>query len=41
VAARNGHVLMNNCYANYGTTNARERAALLTDEAGARPAPPD
>lgn len=23
------HVLMNNCYANYGTTNAREIAALL------------
>lgn len=23
------HVLMNNCYANYGTTNARELAALL------------
>ena len=22
--------LMNNCYANYGTTNAREIAALLT-----------
>jgi hypothetical protein len=29
------HVLMNNCYANYGTTNAREIAALLADlEAG-------
>jgi uncharacterized protein YecE (DUF72 family) len=38
-AARNVHVLMNNCYANYGTTNARELAALLTEEAGARPAP--
>ena len=37
-AARNVHVLMNNCYANYGTTNARELAALLTDEADARPA---
>ncbi|MDQ6683130.1 MAG: DUF72 domain-containing protein, partial [Chloroflexota bacterium] len=23
------HVLMNNCYANYGTTNAREIAAML------------
>ncbi len=23
------HVLMNNCYANYGTTNAREIADLL------------
>ena len=28
-AAKNVHVLMNNCYANYGTTNAREIAALL------------
>ena len=26
------HVLMNNCYANYGTTNARELAALLSGE---------
>jgi len=26
------HVLMNNCYANYGTTNAREIAALLAGE---------
>jgi uncharacterized protein YecE (DUF72 family) len=26
------HVLMNNCYANYGTTNAREIAALLAAE---------
>ncbi len=25
------HVLMNNCYANYGSTNARELAALLQD----------
>jgi uncharacterized protein YecE (DUF72 family) len=24
------HILMNNCYANYGTTNAREIAAMLT-----------
>jgi len=24
-------VLMNNCYANYGTTNARELAALLQE----------
>jgi uncharacterized protein YecE (DUF72 family) len=31
-AARDVHVLMNNCYANYGTTNARELAALLTAE---------
>jgi uncharacterized protein YecE (DUF72 family) len=26
------HVLMNNCYANYGTTNAREIADLLASE---------
>jgi uncharacterized protein YecE (DUF72 family) len=26
------HVLMNNCYANYGSTNARELAAMLADE---------
>ena len=26
------HVLMNNCYANYGTTNAREIAALLAGD---------
>jgi uncharacterized protein YecE (DUF72 family) len=32
-AARNVHVLMNNCYANYGTTNARELAALLAEDA--------
>ena len=25
-------MLMNNCYANYGSTNARELAALLADE---------
>ncbi|MBA3778262.1 MAG: DUF72 domain-containing protein [Chloroflexi bacterium] len=29
--ARETHVLMNNCYANYGATNAREIAALLRD----------
>ena len=29
--ARETHVLMNNCYANYGTTNAREIADLLED----------
>jgi len=29
--ARETHVLMNNCYANYGTTNAREIAKLLAD----------
>ena len=30
-AARETHVLMNNCYANYGVTNAREIARLLAD----------
>jgi uncharacterized protein YecE (DUF72 family) len=30
--ARDTHVLMNNCYANYGTTNARELAALLAGD---------
>ena len=30
--AEDTHVLMNNCYANYGSTNARELAALLADE---------
>jgi uncharacterized protein YecE (DUF72 family) len=35
--AKDTHVLMNNCYANYGSTNAREIAALLLDlEAGRR-----
>ncbi len=29
--AREMHVLMNNCYANYGATNARELAKLLSD----------
>ncbi len=29
--AREVHLLMNNCYANYGTTNAREIASLLTE----------
>lgn len=28
---RDMHVLMNNCYANYGATNAREMARLLAD----------
>jgi uncharacterized protein YecE (DUF72 family) len=28
---RDLHVLMNNCYANYGSTNARELAAILSD----------
>ena len=27
--ARETHVLMNNCYANYGATNAREIAEML------------
>jgi uncharacterized protein YecE (DUF72 family) len=30
--AKDTHVLMNNCYANYGSTNARELAALLLEE---------
>jgi uncharacterized protein YecE (DUF72 family) len=30
---KNLHLLMNNCYANYGTTNARELATLLTRDA--------
>jgi uncharacterized protein YecE (DUF72 family) len=30
--ARELHVLMNNCYANYGSTNARELAAMLESE---------
>lgn len=29
--ARDVHVLMNNCYANYGATNARELASILAD----------
>ena len=35
--ARETHVLMNNCYANYGATNAREIASMLesTDEGAA------
>jgi uncharacterized protein YecE (DUF72 family) len=32
--ARDTHVLMNNCYANYGSTNARELAAMLAEELG-------
>ena len=32
--AKDTHVLMNNCYANYGTTNAREIAAILAGELG-------
>jgi uncharacterized protein YecE (DUF72 family) len=33
--AREMHILMNNCYANYGSTNARELAAMLEAELGA------
>jgi uncharacterized protein YecE (DUF72 family) len=33
--AREVHVLMNNCYANYGTTNAQEIASLLRKTYGA------
>ena len=33
--AKDTHVLMNNCYANYGTTNAREIAAILAGDLGA------
>ena len=31
-SAEDTHVLMNNCYANYGTTNAREMAAILAGD---------
>jgi len=31
---------MNNCYANYGSTNARELAAMLAAELGAEPERP-
>jgi uncharacterized protein YecE (DUF72 family) len=30
--AKHTHVLMNNCFGNYGTTNARELAALLKEQ---------
>jgi uncharacterized protein YecE (DUF72 family) len=30
--AREMHILMNNCYANYGSTNARELAAMIETE---------
>jgi uncharacterized protein YecE (DUF72 family) len=36
--AREMHVLMNNCYANYGSTNARELAAMLEADLAAQPA---
>ena len=40
--AREMHILMNNCYANYGSTNARELAAMLGGGAGGRePDPAD
>jgi uncharacterized protein YecE (DUF72 family) len=29
--AKEVHLMFNNCYANYGTTNAREIADLLND----------
>lgn len=35
-SARQVHLLMNNCYANYGSTNAREMAAMLKAEVGGR-----
>jgi uncharacterized protein YecE (DUF72 family) len=35
--AREMHILMNNCYANYGSTNARELAAMLEAELTGRP----
>jgi uncharacterized protein YecE (DUF72 family) len=31
--AEETHVVFNNCYANYGTTNALEMSALLAQEA--------
>ena len=33
-AAKQTHVLMNNCFGNYGTTNARELADLLRAQLG-------
>ena len=35
--AREVHILMNNCYANYGSTNARELAAMLELELASVP----
>ena len=35
--AREMHILMNNCYANYGSTNARELAAMLEMELAGGP----
>jgi uncharacterized protein YecE (DUF72 family) len=37
-ATRETHVIMNNCYANYGTTNAAELGALLRAAYGEQPA---
>jgi uncharacterized protein YecE (DUF72 family) len=34
------HILMNNCYANYGSTNARELAAMLASELAVELVPP-
>ena len=39
--AQDTHVLMNNCYANYGSTNARELAAMLAEELAAAARRPD
>jgi uncharacterized protein YecE (DUF72 family) len=36
-AAHEMHILMNNCYANYGSTNARELAAMLDEELSTEP----
>jgi uncharacterized protein YecE (DUF72 family) len=33
-ATKQTHVLLNNCFGNYGTTNARELAALLREQLG-------
>jgi uncharacterized protein YecE (DUF72 family) len=38
--AEDTHVLMNNCYANYGSTNARELAAMLERELATAGEPP-
>ncbi len=38
-ATREMHILMNNCYANYASTNARELAAMLDSELADSPAP--
>ncbi len=35
------HVIYNNCFSNYGTTNAREAARLLAEMQPLRPASPD